>query len=61
MEAMGVVLITEPLAAAVRHRVRQYTYATRFPLLLEIPDASGPMEGRETAKDLIRSAVGIQL
>lgn len=61
MEDVAVIVIPERLAEQVRDRVNQYLYKTTFPLIIEIPDRLGPMEGRGSIRDLIRSAVGIHL
>lgn len=60
-EDLGVIIITERIAEKVRHEVDQYMYKTTFPLIIEIPDRKGPIEGRGSVRDMIRSAVGIHL
>lgn len=60
-EDLGIIVITERIAQQVRHEVDQYMYKTTFPLIIEIPDRKGPIEGRGSVRDMIRSAVGIQL
>ena len=59
MEDLGVIIIPERLAGAVRQQVDQYVYKTTFPLIIEIPDRFGPVEGRPEIRDLIRAAVGV--
>ena len=61
MEDLGVIIIPERVAANMRQIVDQYLYTTTFPLIIEIPDRLGPMEGRGSIRDLVRSAVGIRL
>ena len=61
MEDMGVIIIPERLASSIREEVDQYVYKTTFPLIIEIPDRLGPMEGRPAIRDLIRAAVGVSL
>jgi len=61
MEDLGVIIIPERLAGAVRQQVDQYVYKTTFPLIIEIPDRLGPIEGRPEVRDLIRAAVGVSL
>jgi len=58
---LGVIVITERAAQQVRYEVDQYIYKTTFPLIIEIPDRKGPVQGRGSVRDMIRSAVGIQL
>ena len=58
---VAVIIIPERVAAQVRDQVNQYLYKTTFPLIIEIPDRLGPMEGRGSIRDLIRSAIGIHM
>ena len=61
IEDMGVIIIPERLAVKVRKQIDQYIYKTTFPLIIEVPDRLGPMEGRGSVRDLIRKAVGVNL
>jgi len=61
LEGLGVIVIPERIAASIRQDVDQYLYKTTFPLIIEIPDRLGPLEGRGSVRDLIRSSVGISL
>jgi V/A-type H+-transporting ATPase subunit F len=61
MEDLGVIIIPERVAATVRQEVDRYLYKTTFPLIIEIPDRLGPMEGRGSVRDLVRAAVGVKL
>ena len=60
-EGLGVIIIPERIAAKIRESVDQYLYKTTFPLIIEIPDRHGAMEGRGSIRDLIRAAVGVQM
>ncbi|MBN2104011.1 V-type ATP synthase subunit F [bacterium] len=60
-EDLGIIVITERVAQQIRHEVDQYIYKTTFPLIIEIPDREGPIQGRGSVRDMIRAAVGIQL
>ena len=60
-EGMGVIIIPERVASSIRQTVERYVYKTTFPLIIEIPDRLGPMEGRGSVRDLIRAAVGVHL
>lgn len=57
----GIVLLTEPVAAQVRDTFESHVYGMGFPLLLEIPDASGPDPARMRVEDIVRKAIGIKL
>ena len=60
-EGLGIIIIPERVARDVRPLVDRYVYKTTFPLIIEIPDRLGPMEGRGSVRDVIRKAVGIHL
>lgn len=57
----GIIIITEKAAETIRSRVDKWTFSHRFPLILEIPDRSGPMEGRKSLRELVNRAIGIKL
>ena len=61
MEDLGVIIIPERVAATVRQDVDRYLFKTTFPLIIEIPDRLGPLEGRGSVRDLVRAAIGIKL
>ena len=58
---IGVVLITEKIAALIRDEVDERTYGAGFPLVLEIPDGSGPAATRLKLEDAVRKAIGISI
>jgi V/A-type H+-transporting ATPase subunit F len=58
---VGIVLITETIADKVRDEVDARLYGMGFPLVLEIPDASGPSPRRPKIEDVVRKAIGISI
>lgn len=58
---IGIVLVTEAVATEIRDEVEARLYGMGFPLVLEIPDASGPSEDRMEIDDIVRKAVGISI
>ena len=58
---VGIVLITEAIADKVRDEVDARLYGMGFPLVLEIPDASGPSPQRPKIEDVVRKAIGISI
>ncbi len=58
---LGIVIIPERIANLVRSLVDKHTYKGAFPLLIEIPDMKGPMEGRKTIQELVGRAVGVHV
>jgi V/A-type H+-transporting ATPase subunit F len=57
----GIVLVTEAIAAKIRDEVEARLYGLGFPLLLEIPDSSGPSPKRPKIEDLVRKAIGVSI
>lgn len=58
---IGIIIIPEKLAAGMREDVEGYIFGRAFPLVVEIPDRTGPMEGRVSIRQMVRSAVGISV
>lgn len=61
MDDVGVVLVTEKVAAEIRDEVEARLYGIGFPLVLEIPDSSGPVPGRLKIEEVVRRAIGISI
>ncbi|MGD9140825.1 MAG: V-type ATP synthase subunit F [bacterium] len=57
----GVVLITEKAAAGIRDEVEARLYGLGFPLVLEIPDSSGPDPERPEIEDIVKRAIGVSI
>ena len=58
---VGIVLVTERVANLARDLLESLIYGATFPLVLEIPDRRGPLEGRPTVRELARSAIGVSV
>lgn len=58
---VGIIIVTEKIAAQLRAEMEVYVFGRTFPLVIEIPDRTGPMEGRVSIRQLVRSAVGINV
>jgi V/A-type H+-transporting ATPase subunit F len=58
---VGIILITEAIAAQVRDEVEARLYGMGFPLVLEIPDLLGPSADRPPLEDIVRKAIGITI
>jgi vacuolar-type H+-ATPase subunit F/Vma7 len=56
---VGLVLITEKLARMIREEVDDIRREGRPPLVLEIPDWTGPLAGEPSLLDRLRSLMGI--
>lgn len=61
MDDVGVVLVTEKVAAEIRDEVEARLYGIGFPLVLEIPDSSGPVPDRLKIEEVVRRAIGISI
>ncbi|HNR67967.1 MAG TPA: V-type ATP synthase subunit F [bacterium] len=58
---IGIIIITERVAEWIRQFVDSYLFSTTFPLIVEIPDRSGPMEGRPGIRQMVNEAIGVKL
>ena len=58
---IGIVVITETIAASIKSEMEQFIFGHDFPLIIEIPDRTGPMEGRISIREMVRSAVGVKV
>ncbi len=58
---VGIVLLTEKVAAQIRGEVDSRLYGFGFPLVLEIPDSTGPDPNRLRIEDVVRKAIGVSI
>lgn len=58
---VGIVIITEQSAELIRPLVDRYVFSQSFPLIVEVPDRQGPLEGRPSLRELVNQAIGINL
>ncbi len=58
---IGIIIITEKIAASVKEEIEEFMFGRSFPLIIEIPDRTGPMEGRISIRQMVRSAVGVKV
>ena len=57
----GIVIITERIAELIRERVDRFIFTQAFPLILEIPDRNGKLEGKPNLRQMVNRAIGINL
>jgi V/A-type H+-transporting ATPase subunit F len=58
---IGIVIVTEKIASQLRKEMEEYIFGRTFPLVIEIPDRTGPLEGRVSIRQMVRSAVGVNV
>ena len=58
---VGVVLITQRIASEIKPLVDEAKLKMATPIVLEIPDRRGTVEGRESALDIVRRLIGIKV
>lgn len=58
---VGVVIITDAVAAEIRPEVDRVRLECERPLLVEVPGPQGPIAGRKTLRELVQEAVGIRI
>jgi V/A-type H+-transporting ATPase subunit F len=58
---IGVVIITDTVAADIRAQVDAIRLEREQPLVVEVPGPAGPLAGRKTLRQLVQEAVGIRI
>ncbi len=58
---IGVLLLTDVIAAEIRPLVDEVRLEREQPLIAEIPGPEGPMPGRKTLRQFVQEAVGIRV
>lgn len=58
---LGVIILTETVAAGIRERVDATRIERSQPLLVVIPGPEGPLPGRKTLRQVVQEAVGIRV
>jgi len=61
IKEIGIIIMTEKIAQTIRQQVDQHILKKSFPLIIEIPDRYGPLEGKGDIKDMVSKAVGISI
>lgn len=59
-ENVGILLLTERIAQSIRAAVDTWILQGGQPLIVEIPDSHGPLEGRRTPHEFVKSAIGVK-
>jgi V/A-type H+-transporting ATPase subunit F len=57
----GIIIITERIADSIRDEIEEFMFGRAFPLIIEVPDRKGPMEGRQSIREMVNSAVGVKI
>lgn len=58
---VGVVIITDVIAAGIREQVDTLRLECEQPLLVEVPGPQGPLADRKTLRQLVHEAIGIRI
>ena len=58
---VGIILMTEHVAELIRPLVDEYVFTLEFPLIVEIPDRRGKIEGKPGLRETVNRAIGISL
>lgn len=58
---IGIVIITERVAASIRAEMEEFIFGHSFPLIIEIPDRKGPLEDRISIREMVNAAVGVKV
>ena len=58
---IGIIVLTEKVASSIKEEVEEFVFGHSFPLIIEIPDRTGPLEDRISIRQMVRSAVGVKV
>jgi V/A-type H+-transporting ATPase subunit F len=58
---LGILIIPERTADLIRPLVDKYLFTEKFPLIVEIPDRTGPLPGKPNIREMVNRAIGIKL
>ena len=58
---IGIIILTEKIASSIREDVEEFFFGHSFPLIIEIPDRTGPEEDRVSIRQMVRTAVGVKV
>lgn len=58
---IGIIIITERIAELIRAKVDRFLFSEQFPLILEIPDRNGKIEGKPDLRGMVNRAIGISV
>jgi V/A-type H+/Na+-transporting ATPase subunit F len=56
---LGILVLTQKVAAGIRDRIDAFRLERDQPLLVEIPGPEGPLPERKSLRELVHSAVGV--
>jgi V/A-type H+-transporting ATPase subunit F len=58
---VGLILITEKIAAELSAQINEIRQQKLFPIIVEIPDKTGPQKQEDRIGKIIKRAVGVEL
>ena len=58
---LGILILTDAVAADARREVDEIRLTQEVPLIVEIPGQEGPMPGRKTLRQFVQEAIGIRI
>lgn len=58
---IGVLIITQKVSVMIEDKVMDWQVSGNYPLIVEIPDLDGHLEGKKSLIESIREAVGLHV
>ena len=58
---IGIIIIKKKTAELIRPLVNSYLFTSSFPLIVEIQDRSGKMQGKSGIRQMVNEAIGVKL
>lgn len=57
--SIGVILVTEKVTMMIEETIMEWQLSGGYPLIVEVPDLDGHLEGKKTMLESIREAIGL--
>ncbi|HNZ26199.1 MAG TPA: V-type ATP synthase subunit F [Spirochaetota bacterium] len=58
---IGILLLTDRVSSRIEEKIMEWQLSGEYPLIVEIPDIEGRMEGKTTLLESIRKAIGLSV
>lgn len=58
---VGIILVTEDVAAMIETRMNELKMKSTVPLVVEIPGPAGPPAGKQALSEIVKRAIGIKI
>lgn len=58
---IGILIISEKASSLIDEKIMEWQLSGKYPLIVEIPDMDGHIEGKKSLLDSIKKAIGLSV